>query len=144
MMKPSSPTAPGTVSSAIAAIALGAIVAFCGTMWHASIWYLSQTVYIPWGTLLALLMTCMATIWLCLHTQRTWTGGLMGVTIFAIITYFAFGRAHDQSVLVLMNTDLPIGVAGTLWGLGSLFCVTLGIIIAAKSHARNRARAPRI
>lgn len=130
--------APTTLSAVISSVALGVLVTVCGLAWHGFIYYVSASIYLPWGAVLALAMTFCATVWLCLHTQRTWSAGLMGVTFIALFTYAVFGRAHEGSALATMNTAHPTGVAGTLWGLGSLLVILLGIVVATRLHLRLR------
>ncbi|QRZ62186.1 hypothetical protein [Rothia sp. ZJ932] len=134
---------PGTTTSAITATALGLIVALAGTMWHGFIYYFSASVYLPWGAVLALILTFAATIWLVSHTRRAWTGGVMGFTLFLALMYMAFGRASEGSMLVFMNTEYAPGAAGTLWSMGSLVSVAAGILVAGFVGARSTSESAR-
>lgn len=123
--------APGITNTIITSIALGLIAGFAGTMYHAHILYLG-TFWIPWGALIATLTIYFASTWAAIHTQKNWAAALVGTSAFLLIGLFA--TAKTSSMLVYLNPINPIGIAGTIWGLGTLTAATLAIISATRYH----------
>lgn len=128
--------APSTANSVVTAICIGLIVGFTGTMYHAYIWYISDGIYLPWGALLAILLTFLGTSWVSLRATKTWAGSLAGAVAFLLV--LTFGFAKTGSVLVLANPVIPVGVAGTLWLLGTLFATVVSNVVVKKYQLRQR------
>ena len=123
------------LNSAITAVAMGLLVGFIGSMYHTSIYYFSDTAYLPWGLILALLLVFSATTWTSLRAGKNWAGTLVGCVTFLVISLFAF--AKPQSILVLVNPQVPVGVAGTAWMLGSLGVTILSNVVVSRIRARR-------
>lgn len=126
----------GTGNSVVTGIALGLLVGFIGTMYHASIWYLNENFYFPWGALVAILLVFSAATWASLRAGKNWAGSLIGVITFLLIALFAFAKPH--SILVLVNPAVPVGVAGTLWMLGSLGATIVSNITVTRLRHRSQ------
>lgn len=127
--------APGPINSTISSIALGALTAFTGTMYHPYIWYPTPNTWIPWGALLATLTVYLASTWITIHTEKNWTAALTGITAFTLVTIFAY--AKNTSLLVYINPINPTGTAGTIWALGTLLAATLGMITGTRHTTKH-------
>lgn len=127
---------PSVGNSVLTGIALGLLVGFIGTMYHASIWYINESFYIPWGALVALILVFSAATWNSLRAGRNWAGSLVGIITFLVIALFAFAKPH--SILVLVNPAVPVGVAGTIWMLGSLGATIVSNITVTRLRHRSQ------
>ncbi|MFW0184726.1 hypothetical protein ACN083_04385 [Rothia sp. CCM 9418] len=110
---------PTTLNSVVIAVSLGIITGFIGTMYHASIWYASTgSWFVPWGSCLAIVMVFCASLWSALRSGTSWGGVLVGIVAFVLIGLFGFGK--EGSLLVLLNPQIPVGIAGVVWAFGAL------------------------
>ncbi|MFW0108588.1 hypothetical protein ACN08Z_05615 [Rothia sp. P7181] len=122
---------PTALNSVITAIALGVITGFMGTMYHASIWYApNASWFVPWGSCVAIVMVFCASLWSALRSGASWGGALVGIVAFILIGLFAFGK--EGSLLVLLNPQVPVGIAGVIWTFGAL-----GAALIAQRVARS-------
>ncbi|WP_129659056.1 PIG-L family deacetylase [Rothia halotolerans] len=135
---PESERGVGPVGAGITGAALGLLMGFIGTMYHAFVLYLLGGWFLPWGALLAVLLVFAGTLWMGHHTRRTWSTALPGVVAFCAVGLFVFGRA--DSFLVVPSTRAAIGVAGIVWTLGILAATALGVGLAGR---RGMLRHPR-
>lgn len=126
---------PGPINSTITSIALGLLAGFAGTMYHAWIWYFSDTFWLPWGALLACLTVFFTATWASLYTQKIWSATLVGASAFLLIGLFAY--AKGTSMLVYINPINPPGIAGTIWALGSLVATTFALLASTKYRVKH-------
>ncbi len=130
------PVQPGPVNSLITAICMGLIVAFVGTMYHAWIWYVDKSFFLPWGAMLALALCYLASVWVSLRAGKVWAGSLVGIVAFLTVALFAF--AKPTSILVLVNPEVPVGLAGTVWMLGTLLATILANVTCNRLTRRKK------
>lgn len=126
---------PDPVNSVITSLALGLIAGFAGTMYHAWIWYQSESFWLPWGALLGCLTVFLAATWATLHTGKNWSAALVGFTAFTLIGIFAY--AKGTSMLVYINPINPPGIAGTIWALGSLVATVLSMLVTTRHRIKH-------
>ncbi|MCP3426097.1 PIG-L family deacetylase [Rothia sp. AR01] len=119
----------GPAAAGVTGVVLGLLLGFIGTMYHASILYLTGW-FVPWGAVLAVLMVLAGTLWAAHHTRRTWATALPGVVAFCTVGLFVFART--DAFLVVPSTRAAIGVAGIVWTLGILAATALGVGIAGR------------
>lgn len=129
---------PTPANSVLTAICLGLLTGFAGTMYHAFIWHITSDIYLPWGAVLGILLVFCAATWCSLRAEKTWAGSLVGLVAFMLIAVFGF--AKTGSVLVLLNPVVPVGVAGTLWLLGTMAATAVSNVVVGRSLRRRAQR----
>lgn len=132
-------TVPSKVNSAITAIAMGLLAGAAGTLYHAYLWYQSESFYLPWGAILAILTLLLSCIWVNARSKNSWPGVVTGVTAFLLVFAFSALKGKD-GYLVIMNPKYPIGMAGTIWALGTLGATVLATIIFGIGNRHRKLR----
>lgn len=119
---------PSTANSLITAVCLGLLTGVAGTIYHAYIWYHSETVFLPWGAFLAVLTLTLACIWVNLRAANSWPGVITALTAF-LLTFLFSTLKGAGGYLVLLNPAHPIGLAGTIWSLGTLVAALISTVV---------------
>ncbi|MGO1697621.1 MAG: hypothetical protein ACTHZD_04645 [Micrococcaceae bacterium] len=82
------------IASAVLALIVGAGSGLIGTLLHLQLhWF--GSVMIPWGALLALVLTGCAQLWATLATRQLWVGALTVVAAYTVIIGIAFLPTRD-------------------------------------------------
>lgn len=131
------PVLPSPTNSALTALGMGLLAGCAGTFYHAHLWYSQSGSYLPWGSLLAVLTLLLACIWVNERARSSWPGVLAALTAF-VLTY-AFSNFKEEGYLILLNPQYPVGMAGTVWVLGTLGAAVLATIIYGLSRRRRKA-----
>ncbi|MDO4253302.1 MAG: hypothetical protein Q4C74_08715 [Rothia sp. (in: high G+C Gram-positive bacteria)] len=125
----------GPINSLVRSICLGLLAGFSGSMYHVYIWYVSDSFFLPWGALLAMGLVFCAASWSSLRAGKTWAGTLVGLLAFLLVAFFSF--AKSGSVLVLPNPTVPVGLAGTIWLLGTLAATVVSNVTVGRYLAKH-------
>ena len=128
-----------TLISVLAALAAGALAAVVGTILHATVAYAGDTP-IPWGAVLALLLTGALSYWVGMLRGKLWVSALAGLSTYVIVAFFA-ADAHNQMIVSAQYLDVLPGpaLAGLIWVYGIIVPVVIAIFLASR-HLRAMSR----
>lgn len=127
--------------SVLAAFAAGALAAVVGTVLHASMAYVGD-VPIPWGAVLALILTGALTYWVAVVRGKLWVSALAGLSTYVIVALFTLDGNNQLIVSTQFFSALPgPALAGGLWVYGMIIPVIVAILLASKTlRAASAAR----
>ena len=127
--------------SVLAAFAAGALAAVVGTILHASISYVGD-VPIPWGAVLALLLTGALTYWVGLLRGKLWVSALSGLATYVFVALISTDANNQMIVSTQFFKVLPgPALAGGIWVYGIIVPVIVAILLASRqlrAAARSR------
>lgn len=127
------------LASVLVALAAGALAAVVGTILHASVAYAGDTP-IPWGSVLALLLTGALSYWTAMRRGKLWVGALAGLSTYVMVAFIS-ADAHNQMIVSAQYFEVLPGpaLAGTIWVYGIIVPVVVAIALASR-HLRVQTR----
>lgn len=128
-----------TLVSVLVAFAAGALAAVVGTILHATIAYVGDTP-IPWGVVLALILTGALAYWVGMWRAKLWVSALAGLATYVLVALFS-ADAHNQLVVSAQYLQVLPGpaLAGIIWVYGIILPVIVAIFLVSR-HLRGGSR----
>ncbi len=128
--------APGagaaSLLSVLAALAAGALAAVIGTILHASVSYAGD-VPLPWGAILALVLTGALTYWVGLLRGKLWVSALTGLLTYVFVALISLDQQNQMIVSTQLFKVLPgPALAGGIWVYGIIVPVIAAILLVSK------------
>lgn len=125
------------LASVLAAFAAGTLAAVVGTILHASMAYAGDTP-IPWGAVLALVLTGALSYWTGMLRGKLWVSALTGLSTYVLVAFFS-ADVHNQLIVSGELLDVLPGpaLAGTIWVYGIIVPVVVAVFLASR-HLRVR------
>lgn len=127
------------IFSTLAALAAGALAAVVGTILHASLSYAGD-VPLPWGAILALVLTGALTYWVGMLRGKLWVSALTGLATYVFVALISMDQQNQMIVSTQLFKVLPgPALAGGIWVYGIIVPVIAAILLVAK-QLRLKAR----
>ena len=128
------------MGSALAALAAGALAAVVGTILHASLGYAGD-IPIPWGAVLALLLTGALTYWVGLLRGKLWVSALTGLATYVFVALISTDTNNQMIVSTQYFKMLPgPALAGGMWVYGIIVPVVVAILLVSRQLRRAESR----
>ncbi|MDO5743638.1 MAG: hypothetical protein Q4P23_04150 [Micrococcaceae bacterium] len=128
------------IISTLAALAAGVLAAVVGTILHASLSYAGE-VPLPWGAVLALVLTGALTYWVGMLRGKLWVSALTGLSTYVFVALISMDQQNQMIVSTELFKVLPgPALAGGIWVYGIIVPVIAAILLVAK-QLRLKARA---
>ncbi|MFC4370786.1 hypothetical protein [Citricoccus nitrophenolicus] len=130
---------PGWVP-AVVAVLVGAGVGLLGTVLHLNFSWIGGTStaegawVLPWGAVLALLLTGSAQLWWTLRSSVVWTGGVVAIAAFTTAMVLGNWPGLDTWAVAANEYTLQVlpgpAIAGTVWIWGIPVVAILTMLLA--------------
>lgn len=133
------PAPPTTLSAVLTTVITGLLIGSVATVMHANIWYLHESVWLPWGLLFSGALVWFASVWCGTATRRVWAAAIPGLLTYVLS--WAFAYLKNGSALVVTSWEAPIGMVGYAWFVVIFVAVMAAVIVTGRYIARLRRQA---
>lgn len=131
--------APSTLSAVVTTVITGLLIGSVATVMHANIWYLNESVWLPWGLLFSGALVWFASVWCGTATRRVWAAAVPGLLTYVLSWVFAYLK--NGSALVVTSWEAPIGMVGYVWFAVIFVAVMAAVIVTGRYISRLRRQA---
>lgn len=130
---------PTTLSAVLTTVITGLLIGSVATVMHANIWYLNESVWLPWGLLFSGALVWFASVWCATATRRVWAAAVPGLLTYVLS--WAFAYLKNGSALVVTSWEAPIGMVGYAWFAVIFVAVMAAVIVTGRYIIRLRRQA---
>lgn len=128
-----------TLSAVLTTLITGLLIGSVATVMHANIWYLNDSVWLPWGLLFSGALVWFASVWCGTATRRVWAAAVPGLLTYLLSWSYAYLK--NGSALVVTSWDAPIGLVGYAWFAVIFVAVMAAVIVTGRYIVRLRRQA---
>lgn len=133
-------SAPSTTLSAVlTSVITGLLIGSVATVMHANIWYVNESLWLPWGLLFSGALVWLASVWCGTATRRVWAAAVPGLLTYVLS--WAFAYLKNGSALVVTSWEAPIGMVGYGWFVVIFVAVMAAVIVTGRYIVRTRRQA---
>ncbi|MDN5700201.1 MAG: hypothetical protein L0G85_07755 [Kocuria sp.] len=132
---------PTTLSAVLTTVITGLLIGSVATVMHANIWYVNESVWLPWGLLFSGALVWFASVWCGTATRRVWGAAVPGLLTYVLS--WAYAYLKNGSALVVTSWDAPIGMVGYAWFAVIFVAVMAAVIMTGRYIVRLRRQARR-
>ncbi|WP_344224131.1 hypothetical protein [Kocuria atrinae] len=132
---------PTSLSSVLTTVITGLLIGSVATVMHANIWYVNESVWLPWGLLFSGALVWFASVWCGTATRRVWGAAVPGLLTYVLS--WAYAYLKNGSALVVTSWDAPIGMVGYAWFAVIFVAVMAAVIMTGRYIVRLRRQARR-
>lgn len=130
---------PTSLSSVLTTVITGLLVGSVATVMHANIWYINDSVWLPWGLLFSGALVWFASVWCGTATRRVWAAAVPGLLTYVLS--WAYAYLKNGSALVVTSWEAPIGMVGYAWFAVIFVAVMAAVIVTGRYIVRLRRQA---
>ncbi|MBD2764551.1 hypothetical protein IEE91_04955 [Kocuria sp. cx-455] len=130
---------PSTLSAVVTTVITGLLIGSVAAVMHANIWYLSESVWLPWGLLFSGALVWFASVWCGTATRRVWAAAVPG--LLSYVLSWAFAYLKNGSALVVTSWEAPIGMVGYAWFAVIFVAVMAAVIVTGRYITKLRRQA---
>lgn len=130
---------PTTLSAVLTTVITGLLIGSVATVMHANIWYINESVWLPWGLLFSGALVWFASVWCGTATRRVWAAAVPGLLTYVLSWGFAYLK--NGSALVVTSWEAPIGMVGYGWFAVIFVAVMAAVIVTGRYIVRLRRQA---
>lgn len=130
---------PTSLSSVLTTVITGLLVGSVATVMHANIWYINDSVWLPWGLLFSGALVWFASVWCGTATRRVWAAAVPGLLTYLLS--WAYAYLKNGSALVVTSWEAPIGMVGYAWFAVIFVAVMAAVIVTGRYIVRLRRQA---
>ena len=130
---------PTTLSAVLTSVITGLLIGSVATVMHANIWYVNESLWLPWGLLFSGALVWFAGVWCGSATRRVWAAAVPGLLTYVLS--WAFAYLKNGSALVVTSWEAPIGMVGYGWFAVIFVAVMAAVIVTGRHIVRSRRQA---
>lgn len=130
---------PTSLSSVLTTVITGLLMGSVATVMHANIWYINDSVWLPWGLLFSGALVWFASVWCGTATRRVWAAAVPGLLTYVLS--WAYAYLKNGSALVVTSWEAPIGMVGYAWFAVIFVAVMAAVIVTGRYIVRLRRQA---